>query len=72
VILMAMPPLPDSHRPDDVLSPGGHPLQLTVGRATGGGSLIEALDRLLDKGIVIDAWIRVALVGIDPHRAAST
>jgi gas vesicle structural protein len=28
-------------------------------------SLLEVLDRVLDKGIVVDAWIRVSLVGID-------
>ena len=28
-------------------------------------SLIDVLDRVLDKGIVIDAWVRVSLVGID-------
>lgn len=28
-------------------------------------NLIEVLDRILDKGIVIDAWMRVRLVGID-------
>jgi hypothetical protein len=33
--------------------------------APGGASLIDVLDRVLDKGIVIDAWVRVALVGID-------
>ena len=27
--------------------------------------LIEVLDRILDKGIVIDAWARVSLMGID-------
>lgn len=27
--------------------------------------LIDALDRVLDKGIVLDAWVRIALVGID-------
>jgi hypothetical protein len=27
--------------------------------------LIDVLDRVLDKGIVIDAWVRVSLVGID-------
>ena len=26
---------------------------------------MEVLDRVLDKGIVIDAWVRVSLVGID-------
>jgi len=28
-------------------------------------STIDVLDRVLDKGIVIDAWVRVSLVGID-------
>ena len=28
-------------------------------------SLIDVLDRVLDKGIVIDAWMRVSLVGIE-------
>jgi hypothetical protein len=36
-----------------------------VERAAGGSSLIDVLDRVLDKGIVIDAWVRVSLVGID-------
>jgi gas vesicle structural protein len=27
-------------------------------------SLIDVLDRVLDKGIVIDAWVRLSLVGI--------
>lgn len=38
---------------------------MPVERAAGGASLIDVLDRVLDKGIVIDAWVRVALVGID-------
>ena len=29
-------------------------------------SLVDVLDRVLDKGGVIDAWVRVSLVGIDP------
>ena len=28
-------------------------------------SLVEVVDRILDKGIVIDAWVRVSLVGIE-------
>ena len=36
-----------------------------VERAPGGTSLIDVLDRVLDKGIVIDAWVRISLVGID-------
>ena len=38
---------------------------MAVERAGAGASLIDVLDRVLDKGIVIDAWVRVSLVGID-------
>src|SRR5690554_3686458 len=38
---------------------------MAVERAAGGTSLIDVLDWVLDKGIVIDAWVRVSLVGID-------
>ena len=38
---------------------------MPVERAAGGASLVDVLDRVLDKGIVIDAWVRVSLVGID-------
>jgi gas vesicle structural protein len=38
---------------------------MPVERAASGTSLIDVLDRVLDKGIVIDAWVRVSLVGID-------
>jgi hypothetical protein len=27
--------------------------------------LAEVLDRILDKGIVIDAWVRVSLLGLE-------
>jgi hypothetical protein len=30
-----------------------------------GRLLMDVLDRILDKGIVIDAWVRVSLSGID-------
>lgn len=33
--------------------------------STNGSSLAEVLDRLLDKGIVVDAFVRVSLVGIE-------
>ena len=36
-----------------------------VERSPGGSSLIDVLDRVLDKGIILDAWVRVSLVGID-------
>lgn len=29
------------------------------------GSLAEVVDRILDKGIVVDAWVSVSLVGIE-------
>mgnify|MGYP001558627872 CR=1 FL=1 len=38
---------------------------MAVERGSAGTSLIDVLDRVLDKGIVIDAWVRVSLVGID-------
>jgi hypothetical protein len=38
---------------------------MPVERTSGGTSLVDVLDRVLDKGIVIDAWVRVSLVGID-------
>ncbi|RDU24969.1 gas vesicle structural protein GvpA [Anaerosacchariphilus polymeriproducens] len=28
-------------------------------------SLAEVIDRILDKGIIVDLWVRVSLVGID-------
>jgi hypothetical protein len=31
----------------------------------GANSLLDVLDRVLDKGIVIDAWVRVSTPGID-------
>jgi len=36
-----------------------------VQRTAGSTSVLDILDRVLDKGIVIDAWVRVSLVGID-------
>jgi hypothetical protein len=38
---------------------------MAVERHPGGTSLIDVLDRVLDKGIVVDAWVRISLVGID-------
>jgi hypothetical protein len=38
---------------------------VAVERVSSGASVIDVLDRVLDKGIVIDAWVRVSLVGID-------
>src|SRR3954471_5820009 len=49
------PARPQEHRSHD----------MAVERSPSGSSLIDVLDRVLDKGIVIDAWVRVSLVGID-------
>ena len=38
---------------------------MAVEKAIGSSSLVEVVDRILDKGIVIDAWVRVSLVGIE-------
>jgi gas vesicle structural protein len=38
---------------------------MAVERVPAGSSLTDVLDRVLDKGIVIDAYVRVSLVGID-------
>jgi hypothetical protein len=38
---------------------------MAVERVPGGSSLIEVLDRILDKSIVLDAWVRISLMGID-------
>ena len=36
-----------------------------VDRVGGSTSMADVLDRILDKGLVIDAWIKVSLVGIE-------
>jgi len=38
---------------------------MTLHRVSATTSVIDILDRVLDKGIVIDAWVRVAPAGID-------
>jgi len=38
---------------------------MAVEYAADGPSLVDVLDRVLDKGIVVDAWARVSLIGID-------
>jgi len=38
---------------------------MAVEKANPSSSLVEVLDRILDKGIVIDLWLRVSLVGIE-------
>jgi len=36
-----------------------------VGTSPSSSNLAEVLDRILDKGIVIDVWARVSVVGIE-------
>ena len=36
----------------------------SVNKSTDSSSLAEVVDRILDKGIVVDAWVKVSLVGI--------
>jgi len=38
---------------------------MSVEKAIGSSSLVEVIDRILDKGLVVDAWVRVSLVGIE-------
>jgi gas vesicle structural protein len=38
---------------------------MNVEREFGRTNLVDLVDRILDKGIVIDVWVCVALVGID-------
>ena len=38
---------------------------MAVEKSMASSSLVEVIDRILDKGIVIDAWVRVSLVGIE-------
>jgi gas vesicle structural protein len=38
---------------------------MSVQKSTDSSSLAEVIDRILDKGIVIDAFARVSLVGIE-------
>ena len=38
---------------------------MAMEKAIGSSSLVEVVDRILDKGVVIDAWVRFSLVGIE-------
>jgi hypothetical protein len=38
---------------------------MAVEKSMASSSLAEVIDRILDKGVVIDAWARVSLVGIE-------
>ncbi len=36
-----------------------------ISKSTDSSSLAEVVDRILDKGIVVDVWAKVSLVGIE-------
>src|SRR5689334_23283045 len=38
---------------------------MAIEKATASSSLAEVIDRILDKGVVIDAFVRISLVGIE-------
>lgn len=38
---------------------------MSIKKSIDASSLAEVLDRILDKGIVIDAYVRISLVGIE-------
>jgi gas vesicle structural protein len=46
-------------------SNGKEEVMAKVQKSTDSSSLAEVVDRILDKGIVIDAWAKVSLVGIE-------
>ena len=35
---------------------------MAVEKTIGSSSLVEVIDRILDKGVVVDAWVSVSLV----------
>ncbi len=40
-------------------------MNMAIEKVNASSSLAEVIDRILDKGIVVDAWVRVSLVGIE-------
>lgn len=38
---------------------------MAIEKSIASSSIAEVIDRILDKGVVIDAFVRVALVGIE-------
>lgn len=38
---------------------------MAVEKTMASDTLVEVIDRILDKGVVIDTWARVSLVGIE-------
>ncbi len=38
---------------------------MAINKSLASSSLAEVIDRILDKGVVLDAFVRIALVGIE-------
>ena len=38
---------------------------MAVEKSMSSSSLVEVIDRILDKGVVVDVWARLSLVGIE-------
>jgi gas vesicle structural protein len=38
---------------------------MAIGRGLASSTLVEVIDRILDKGLVVDFWVTVALIGIE-------
>ncbi len=38
---------------------------MAVEKSMSSSSLVEVIDRIPDKGVVVDAWVRLSLVGIE-------
>src|SRR2546429_9694151 len=54
-----------TRRPIAIRSDAAHPCDMRRDVDLGHASFIDVLDRVLDKGIIIDGWGRVAVAGID-------
>src|SRR5947199_3453451 len=54
-----------TRRPIVIRSDAAHPCRMRRDVELGRASFIDVLDRVLDKGIIIDGWGRVAVAGID-------
>ena len=37
---------------------------MSVQKVIGSSSLVEVVDRILDKGVIVDAWFSISLIGI--------
>lgn len=46
-------------------APQNNKVKEMVEKVNSSSSLVDVIDRILDKGVVVDAWARVSLVGIE-------